>query len=219
MKKLMLSIVISSAIFYGCSKDEEPVIPPINYQTTNYYPLEIGNYWVYNTYSIDTLGNETLINQYDSAYVSRDTVISGNTYYIIEGTGISKTFVGGIIRNANNSILKYDAASQSDKILFSSNSLGSILSVDTVDNTPAAFFILTSRVNPQTLNKTVDAGSYLCYDIVSEIEISIPSSTAGTRTQHKYLNQNVGFVAFQYTFLNSPTPNIMESRLIRFHVN
>ena len=59
MKSRILAFAISLLAFMACNKtdDNNPVIekdPP------NYFPMTTGSYWVYNTYKIDSMGNEEL---------------------------------------------------------------------------------------------------------------------------------------------------------------
>jgi hypothetical protein len=54
MRKLFF-IGFALAILTSCQKNDEN---PLQKKSV-YLPLEIGNYWVYEHYKIDTLGNET----------------------------------------------------------------------------------------------------------------------------------------------------------------
>ena len=39
-------------------------------------PLDIGNYWVYETFRVDTNGTELMLNFHDSMVVTGDTIIN-----------------------------------------------------------------------------------------------------------------------------------------------
>lgn len=70
---------MKNTIFFGflmtlvilSSKKDNPAQPEL----LNYTPLSIGNYWVYETFKVDTNGNEELLNNYDSLVINRDTII------------------------------------------------------------------------------------------------------------------------------------------------
>lgn len=64
MRKLIyLGLLV--ALFTSCDKDNStPIIDSAD--KANYFPLQIGNYWVYEHYDIDSLGNETIKNRTDS---------------------------------------------------------------------------------------------------------------------------------------------------------
>ena len=218
MKKLMPLMVLPFIILIGCSKEElAEQNNPTNNQFEGFMPLAVGNYWVYETYIIDPMGNETLSGNLDSAYVSRDTSIAGNTYYIVEGSTMPTSRIGTIIRNKNNSIVNYDNSDGSDYVLFTTNNLGSILSLDTVNSTPGFEWIMTTWINPSSVAKAVGAGLFYSYDKETEIEIVLPLANAGIKKEHTYYHQDVGVVSFQYNFLSSP--NINEARLIRYNIN
>src|SRR4051812_8612534 len=40
--------------------------PPVVYD--NYTKLEVGNYWIYQLYDVDSLGNGSALNQFDSVF-------------------------------------------------------------------------------------------------------------------------------------------------------
>jgi hypothetical protein len=66
----------------SCKKEEpEPSNPA---PKANYVSLKIGNYWVYDRYRVDSLGNEELLNSTDSIIVKCDTVIHNKKYYVLE---------------------------------------------------------------------------------------------------------------------------------------
>jgi len=216
MKKLILITIISSLLIFGCSKEksiEENVAPPVvSSQSINYIPLAIGNYWVYDTYSIDSLGNETLSSPSDSAYVDRDTIVNGKTFYIIEGDFNATTTVGAIIRNENNSIINLDGS-----ISFTTNNLGVVYRNDTTFLGGGEFIASETWVNLQQINISVPAGAFLSYDKEKETTASDVNYPWGIRNTHKSYNKDVGVIKGQYYFYTQP--NYFESRLISYNVN
>lgn len=65
----------------ACEKDKEEEHNLNNEpEKINYYPLKAGSFWVYNTYKIDSVGNEELISENDTVEVIGDSVINGNVY-------------------------------------------------------------------------------------------------------------------------------------------
>ncbi len=70
---------------WACEKSSDDATPPV-VKEPNYFPLTTGSYWVYNTYRIDSLGNEELLRENDTTTVIGDTLINGNTFKIFYGS-------------------------------------------------------------------------------------------------------------------------------------
>ena len=87
MKNLMPFAAMLLLINFSCTKEEKKT-PQSQNAYSGFIPLSIGNYWVYEQVRIDTLGNETIGSMLDSAYVSADTIINGNTYYLLSGSNL-----------------------------------------------------------------------------------------------------------------------------------
>jgi hypothetical protein len=88
----ILFFVILSIIFFSCKKDKDddnnnnnnnnPVV-----DLSDYYPLAVGNYWVYQWYDIDSNGIATpsLTGiSVDTFSVIDDTLINGISFYVFE---------------------------------------------------------------------------------------------------------------------------------------
>jgi len=85
MRKIIyLSLVFLILGIASCKKQNTQtpeVIPPV--QEPNYYPLEIGNYWVYENYRLKD-GQEELMAELDSIIVVKDTMIRYERYFILD---------------------------------------------------------------------------------------------------------------------------------------
>src|SRR5512138_3455758 len=80
MKKAFLflpALMIISLL--SCNKSDDSSSPPP--ADVDYMALKVGNYWIYQNYDIDTNGVATPTDDWDSAYISKDTVVNGKTYY------------------------------------------------------------------------------------------------------------------------------------------
>ena len=83
MRKLIfLGLAITLTI--SCEKDS-----PNDPAETNYYPLEIGNYWIYRHFKMPNEGGEVAMFNYDSVFIDQDSVINGNKYFVIKKVGYS----------------------------------------------------------------------------------------------------------------------------------
>ena len=79
-KIALLALFIVMLLIAACNKDKVDNTPLTNYP--NYTQLKVGNYWIYERFEIDTLGN-TISSQniFDSAYIQKDTLINSLTYF------------------------------------------------------------------------------------------------------------------------------------------
>ena len=85
MKKVIaFALAVLVIIAYSCKKETKT---EINYvkevagDVVNHFPLQVGNYWIYRNYNLDSQGTATPTNDWDSAFISKDTLIRGLTYY------------------------------------------------------------------------------------------------------------------------------------------
>lgn len=95
MNKAYLFLFLSVFIL-SCSGDDDNGEGP-GISTTDYFPLNSGNYWVYDVDGSAAQGR-------DSLYVSNDTVISGNDYKKFKSRDLAVGFFSGSL--SNNSVRK-----------------------------------------------------------------------------------------------------------------
>lgn len=79
MKKQALIILAAMALLaVSCKKESSDPTPVAR---ADYFRLQPGNYWIYEGYTIDTTGVATSTGKFDSAYIAKDTVMNGKTYF------------------------------------------------------------------------------------------------------------------------------------------
>ena len=84
MKAKQLLLGVSIVLLYACQKNEDPVSSPgpdpipIN----TFFPMSIGNYWVYEFVSKNPDGVIVGTPTYDTLKITKDTIIAYNTFYI-----------------------------------------------------------------------------------------------------------------------------------------
>jgi len=212
MKTRILYSIIIICFFAACKKEkqEDCTCPaPASPTSVNYTKLAIGNYWVYNTYNVDTNNIATALNSNpDSIYINRDTVINAKTYFVVSGTwfGIART---QILRDSSNCLVD-----QNGHILFSSSLFNTVLY--TKNNAPYD----TARFSVSSVEQSivVNAGTFTSYDYKGIVSMTPPYNNWGnTRYDHTYFSANIGLVKETAFFLSQP--GTIERRLIRFHVN
>jgi len=102
MKKLIILVMaVLSILTFSCKKtstDTTSVPKP------DYYQLKVGNYWVFQYFTIDSNGVAIPKNQWDSVYIEKDTSIRGNTYYK-EWHAISGMLIPSYLRDSSGYLI------------------------------------------------------------------------------------------------------------------
>ncbi len=213
MKKttyLFLSALAMLVFSCNCNDDDAATNPT---PATEYLPLNIGNYWVYQWYIIDTLGNETIYgNTLDSIYISGDTVINGNTYAVMEGRQFNSDILyfyrdsSGYLVSANSSVPLFTTTSSSER-----------LGIDTLFVGTAPLVMNDANMQPPSPSVTVPAGTFNdCLSTVTYMTSFEADYPHGIRTFPYQYAKGVGRVLHRIAFYS--TPNYYESRLVRYHV-
>ncbi len=133
----ILGIVLLVAL-YSCEKQKDVTIDKILEEGAgNFAPMAVGNYWVYDVSWIDSLGNVDFLN-WDSTYISGDTSLNGNVYYIYK-TSSSALFIQ-LLRDSASYIVD-----ESGEVFFSSTNFTDKLFEDAFINGSGDTTIYTYR--------------------------------------------------------------------------
>jgi hypothetical protein len=177
--------------------------------------MKIGNYWIYNTYNIDSLGNETLNSLQDSVIITKDSVINGKTYFVFEGsafpTANPNRIIKMIARDSSGYLVHTDG-----KILFSSVNFTDTLRTDKDSiGVNQSSYIITYRMEQTPNQLTVPAGNFNVIDYKGTLKsLAIPA----TRYTHNYYAKNIGLISNSLRYVNSGGI-YYERRLLRYHLN
>lgn len=219
MKKqtsLLLFILLAS-IIYSCKKDK--VAEPLNNGTTtatfaNYSKLEIGNYWIYERYTIDTAGTIASLGVYDSCFVEKDTLIHGDTFLKVY--------------RPNPYVSSYGYVFLRDSLHYIVNDFGSILfsSQDFSTEFNSSYIFGSGDTIAKTVTKMADkdvvintpAGAFSTSSYQKAYYMYPSWSFAGNpRTYNTRYAENIGIVN-EILALYVSSPLNYERRLIRYHV-
>jgi hypothetical protein len=78
MKRFNLILMAGLSILaLSCKKNNDETTATVK---ADYYQLKIGNYWIYEGYTLDSAGVATSSGKLDSAYIEKDTMIRGLTF-------------------------------------------------------------------------------------------------------------------------------------------
>lgn len=72
-----------SFFIFSCDKDETVITNPVIPESI--IPLEVGNYWIYQGYRVESDGVVFQLPKQDSVYIDSVEIINGEEYYIFEG--------------------------------------------------------------------------------------------------------------------------------------
>jgi hypothetical protein len=198
----------------SCKKEKEPV-PIITYASSNYTQLKTGNYWVYQVYDIDTLGNETPTADQDSCYIEKDTLINGKIYYEMHRPGAAVIDPITYLRDSLTYIVN-----EHGKILFSSTNFNSVFLTNYMVNPPSDTICkITEKMTDINLTVSTPAGNFttLNYQTTTQIWPSwvMYYSTIAQNTRYA---KDIGIVSETMpVFLGTIT--FKERRLINYHLN
>lgn len=193
---------------FACEK-EEPIQaePEIQEIEKNYLPLEVGNYWIYQTYKVEESGAETKLGAEDSVVVTNDTLIAGHKYYKIKGTDFFKPEWGtiNVIRNASGNLI-----TPNGHIQFSTSNFE-----DTLFYYDSDIYTVIGKMAKPEDSIIVPAGVFSVLDYRETYRFHMPVPI-NPRDAHTYYSQNVGLV--METFFFAGSTYTMERRLLRYNV-
>jgi hypothetical protein len=211
---LVLSVML---IFSSCKKDEEtsPETPaPSSPVYSNYSKMAVGNYWVYQRYSMDT--NEVMTpTVIDSCYVSGDTVINGKTYFVYNEPSVGGGNHVRYLRDSLHYILDLN------KIIFSSQSFNTIFDsgynvIDPINDTVCRY---ESKMTNMNMVVNVSAGTFTTHTFLTNYYMYPAYSSAGSvRYIYSRRAKNIGVVEESLPFFAN-SPNYEIRHLLRYHVN
>jgi hypothetical protein len=178
------------------TETEQVAAPPL--AGVDLMPLEIGHSWVYELATMDTLTGELTVNKIDTFRVESDTVIGGETFYLISGMGPRGTL-----------------ATNRDDGFWINGPMGNPIMLAKFPGVDGEDFSMT--VGPQLIQNTlikagleveVPAGKFYCYkygQVIGQVR----------RTSYNYFAPGLGLVKMET--LGSPNGKpIMVGRLIDY---
>lgn len=205
---------------FSCTKkkeDQDPS-PAVN----PYYQAFKGNYWIYDTYKIDTAAYPSgeMLQGRDSVVVSGDTLINGKHYAVFSGTNspfYSQWRVLDIIRDSSGCIVN----NYGDVIFSSANNSSDVLSTRFLlipgQNEPDTFMIFKWFMQGPPKVIQVPAGSFT---VLKGVKRNIEVRDEITTDYDNCYAPGVGLVLSQSSWQYLMRLGIYyERRLVRYHVS
>ena len=102
MKRIIFLILILAIGFSSCKKDDpNPEPDPIPQDSVlDYFPLSVGNYWVYERSNCDSTWTDCHTLKNDTIRITKDTLISNQKYFKIESTNPLNYYVPSFLRDS-----------------------------------------------------------------------------------------------------------------------
>jgi len=211
MRKLVFPLLFV-LLLASCKKEDS--LAPVSSQTTEYFPLEIGNYWVYEHYDINPSGNESKKDLVDSIVISRDTTINGHQYFIYEGISHPSHPNWGIInilRDSSGYIVNNNG-----QIHFAQN-FTDVLYTKAEVTGGDTLFTLSYKVEEVPNTVLVPAGEFEVLNYKGTLkELKLTSGFTDRHVDNFYA-KDIGKILESYFYFSSPV--VTEKRLVRYRVN
>ena len=219
-EKIKLPFLAASCavlLICSCEKDDQDdnqvTPPPIVYD--NYSQLRVGNYWIYQRFEVDSLGNGTPTSVYDSCYVEKDTLINNQVYFKVYRPQPASP-------NQSYSYLR-------DSLHYTVNPLGEIVfsSLDFTTIFQDQYFIngidtmhrYTTRMADQNLLVSTPAGNLVTSNFKKNYEMFGGMAVNGlNRPINTRYTKDVGMVTETLIFFSAQT-TYFERRLVSYHLN
>ena len=214
MRTIIFSFTLISLALFSCRKPNLSESCTTNTPTINEFtPMAIGNSWVYQKFEIDPETNsEIAYDSYDSLYINRDTIINGETYFVLEKTFLSQN-IETYLRYENNYLVDN----------YGKKWLSAFEGTDTVSVEPNSSLVIDSVY-------TVLSSDVVALDLpIGTLESSrqrkkilfltpqyIPEGLPVTRTNDFYYSKGIGLL--EYTYGYTSTNNYFEMRLASYHL-
>lgn len=220
MKKQFILCFVATAIllsFNSCKTDDEPSIEaqPV------YLPMSVGNYWIYQNFIVDSLGNERPLNSFDSVVITNDTLINNKLYYEFGGKQNYSPFhkflrdsVGYLVTingKKTFSIYNFKDTLQEQNDYLEFNKINRLISTFKIKMESVPEIKTTAAGDFTTLNAKGYLTTYY-YDNSARLVDSIITN------QNTYYAKNVGIIVQEYHYYNDlkEYKRRFEKRLIRY---
>lgn len=209
MKNLSILFFALVLVTFSCKK-EQPNIPDTVTTYPNYTQLKVGNYWVYERFEVDTIGNETPLGIIDTCRIEKDTIINGKTYYKYVRAPYFSLPTTTFVRDSLHYLVD-----NTGRIIFSSQVFDEIFRVylDTLGGYELHEWMTDKNKNVLTPNDNFTTNTFqMIYYYAQALQ-----EFGNPRQLNFRYAENIGIVSetIPWIFTN---PNYLERRLVDYHI-
>ena len=210
-KMILFSVSIISLLFISCTtnNDVDEKVDP------NYFPMNVGNYWIYNYYEIDSLGNEKQIEGYDSILITKDTLINNRHFWWFRSQQTVRVFGNCLADSAG-----YLIDQTGNKYFSSTNFTDTLMNYDLwnqVGTGPQLKMSIRIVMQKEAVQKTTPLATFTALVAREYVTFFNTHDKPCRLTCDKYYCKDVGLVVDTYTYNNYEwEKKKYEKRLVRY---
>lgn len=198
------------AALWACEKQNSN----LNTSKQDYFPMTTGSYWVYNTYEVDSLNQDSLISKNDTVVVIGDTLVRGEEYKVFRGKyyGFSKDLTHKYYRDSLGYIVN-----SGGRIVLYPEVNGDTLYRNVVGDSMAYFYTIMANESGYLNSKVITDGDLLnCQFFIDVWSVD----TIPTIKQDNYYAPNIGSLTKQYSYFSQLITKgvFYEDRLVDYHI-
>jgi len=188
MKQLFFITIALLFASVACKKDETSDPVPVKSSVLDYMPLQVGNYWIYETFRCDSGEVNCTSKSIDTSRIIKDTLINDKKYFKLIGN--YHLFVDPLyIRDSGDYLVDHNG-----KVLFTHTDSLQIFNENVVtglgDDT---VFYYYDKLISQNIQVSVEAGIFDCMDMRTSLFRALDDFQI-EHQGHNYYAKNVGLI-------------------------
>ena len=158
MKRIIILAFISIIAFSACKRDDNNIEPIPQESVLDYFPLNVGNYWVYERSSCDSTWTDCQSMSIDTNFVTKDTVINELQYFKIEGRNLIG-FETKFVRDSLDYIVDCKG-----RILFSNKDFTTVFYEEYVISNNDTLYHWYNKMHQESIIFELPLGEFSCLD-------------------------------------------------------
>lgn len=206
MKNLLLLSLLLICTLFAC----KPETLPLPKEDIDFYPLAVGNYWIYDVYTIDSLGEASAQNRQDTIQITAQVATNGHNYFRFEGTQFGADIE--FLRRDSSGFL----VDENGTIFFTSTAFNQELRRDSINPETPVAAVLTYQQSEVQMDITTDAGTFNCYNYEGTIDVLDPDYPHGVRKSSYYLSPTIGLILHEAPYFS--TKISVQQQLVEYHL-
>ncbi len=157
MKRFLISAFVLSIALTACKNNDNPDPLPAH-TVSDYFPLAVGNMWVFDVSSCDSTWTDCTYLRTDTNHITKDTLINAHIYYKIEGGDLINP-KPVFIRDSLDYLIDSEG-----NILFSDKDFETRLSEEYIISNTDTLFHWYTQMQEDEVSIQVPMGSFNCLD-------------------------------------------------------